>query len=136
MHRDEFLLYYVTFGDIAQLIRVLPWHGRSRGFESLYLHHDGLTRNTDRKKIGQSEWVGHSTKGSLRLAGALLFVASEECDLAVLLHRSITACPRGSSDLIEQWRLLVTNDFRLIEVEALKEGLVDVTARSILSVPI
>lgn len=27
------------YGDIAQLIRVLPWHGRSRGFESLYLHH-------------------------------------------------------------------------------------------------
>lgn len=28
------------YGAVAQLIRVLPWHGRSRGFESLQLHHN------------------------------------------------------------------------------------------------
>lgn len=30
------------YGAVAQLIRVLPWHGRSRGFESLQLHQEKI----------------------------------------------------------------------------------------------
>ncbi len=44
----------VKFGDIAQLIRVLPWQGRGPGFESPYLHQGSFVKvcyNRTMKKI-------------------------------------------------------------------------------------
>ena len=46
-------------GDIAQLIRVLPWHGRSRGFESLYLHQELIMNKKQMNTLWElGGWIG------------------------------------------------------------------------------
>ncbi|GEM_PF-159397 len=50
---------HYAYGDIAQLIRVLPWHGRSRGFESLYLHQKLFMKKTNKNAtIEYIGWIG------------------------------------------------------------------------------